>query len=103
MANNRKIMTVGENINNIYPIQTCDIHKFLKEHPFLSQLLRKDGILFECDGDAPSPSKDYGQLQINLDKVKMIKSIFFSSSYFLGYSSLVENNTSEYRRFNLSR
>ncbi len=96
-------MTVGENINNIYPIQTCDIHKFLKEHSFLSQLLRKDGILFECDGDAPSPSKDYGQLQINLDKVKMIKSILFSSSYFLGYSSLVENNTSEYRRFNLSR
>jgi hypothetical protein len=102
MANNRKIMTVGENINNVYPIQTCDIHKFIKAHPFLSQLLRKDGVLFECDGDAPSPSKDYGQLQINLDKVNA-QINFFSSSCFLGYSSLVENNTSEYRRFNLSR
>ena len=50
--------------------ETCDIHKFLKKHPFLSELVRKDGIIFECDGEAPSPSKDYGQLQINKDKVE---------------------------------
>ena len=59
----------GQSNKKPNPDQTCDIHHFMKQHPFLSQLLRKDGILFECDGEAPSPSKDYGQLQISLDKV----------------------------------
>jgi hypothetical protein len=48
---------------------SCDIREFLSDHPFLSELIRKDGILFECYGDAPSPSKDYGQIQIKIDKV----------------------------------
>jgi hypothetical protein len=65
MASSRKIMS-----NNAYPIQKSDIHQFLKEHPFLSTLISEDGVLFECCGEAPSPSKDYGQIQINLDKVK---------------------------------
>jgi len=55
--------------NNAHVPEICDIRRFKKEHPFLSELLRKDGILFECDGEAPAPSKDYGQLQINMDKV----------------------------------
>lgn len=55
--------------NNTYPHQTCDIRRFKKEHPFLSELLRTDGIIFECDAQAPSPSKDYGQIQITLDQV----------------------------------
>jgi len=63
------LATISGNNKNAYPIQTCDIHRFKKEHPFLSELLRDDGVLFECDGQAPSPSKDYGQLQITLDKV----------------------------------
>ncbi len=46
-----------------------DIKKFLNDHPFLSKLIRKDGVLFECYGTAPSPSKDYGQIQITIDKV----------------------------------
>ena len=50
-------------------IQICDTRRFKKEHPFLSELLRDDGVLFECDGQAPSPSKDYGQLQVTTDKV----------------------------------
>lgn len=59
------------NNTNGYPLQTCDIRRFKKEHPFLSELLRDDEIIFECDAQAPSPSKDYGQLQITLDKVRM--------------------------------
>ncbi len=62
----------GQNNNASLP-QICDIRRFKKEHPFLSTLLREDGILFECDGEAPSPSKDYGQLQITMDKVCFIK------------------------------
>ncbi len=62
--------------NNGYPLQTCDIHKFLKEHPFLSELIGEDGILFECAAEAPSPSKDYGQIQINLDKVNQSNNFF---------------------------
>jgi F-box protein 36 len=79
MASNRKKSTdqdrkalatiSGQNNKNINVPETCDVHVFIKNHPFLSTLLRKDGVLFECDGDAPSPSKDYGQLQITLDKV----------------------------------
>ncbi|CAF1325268.1 unnamed protein product [Adineta steineri] len=62
-------MSSYKNTNTTYPIQTFDVPKFLKEHPFLSGLLKKDGNLFQCDGDAPSPSKDYGQLQINSNTV----------------------------------
>ncbi|CAF0783538.1 unnamed protein product [Adineta steineri] len=80
MANNRKksddhgrtpLTTVsGHNNKDNLPLhQTCDINQFRKEHPFLSKLLREDGILFECDSQAPSPSKDYGQLQVTMDKV----------------------------------
>jgi len=51
-------------------IEIFDIHKFLNNHPFLSELIKsKNGILFECYGDAPSPSKDYGQIQINIDQI----------------------------------
>lgn len=49
--------------------ETCDIRRFKKEHPFLSALLRDDGVIFECDAQAPSPSKDYGVLQITTDQV----------------------------------
>jgi hypothetical protein len=79
MASNRKknddhnrmpLSTIpGPNTTKTNLHQTCDIRLFKKQHPFLSQLLRDDGILFECDGEAPSPSKDYGQLQITMDKV----------------------------------
>jgi len=54
---------------NPYPNQTCDLHRFRKEHPLLSELLSDDGIIFECNAQAPSPSKDYGQLEITMDKV----------------------------------
>ncbi len=47
-----------------------DMRKFFNEHPFLFELIEKNGILFEFYGDAPSPSKDYGQIQINLHQVK---------------------------------
>ena len=43
--------------------------KFFQDHPFLAGLIRKDGVLFECYATAPSPSKDYGQIQIPIDKV----------------------------------
>lgn len=43
--------------------------EFFRDHPFLAELIRTDGILFECYATAPSPSKDYGQIQILLDKV----------------------------------
>ena len=49
--------------------QVCDMRRFVKEHPLLSKLFREDGVLFECDGEAPSPSKDYGQIQISMDQV----------------------------------
>lgn len=52
-----------------YPNQTCDLHSFRKEHRLLSELLSDDGIIFECNAQAPSPSKDYGQLEITMDKV----------------------------------
>lgn len=55
--------------------ETCDIRRFKKEHPFLSALLREDGVIFECDSQAPAPSKDYGQLQITTDQVN--ERIFF--------------------------
>lgn len=55
--------------SSTYPIQTFDVPQFLKQHPLLSTLVSKNGVLFECDGDAPSPSKDYGQLQISVDRV----------------------------------
>jgi hypothetical protein len=65
---NKKTATVS---GHTYPIETCDIQRFLKEHPLLSTLIREDGVVFQYDGEAPSPSKDYGQLQINnKDKVK---------------------------------
>jgi hypothetical protein len=84
MANNRKnsddrgrvpLATISGH-NNTNPYQICDVHQFRKEHPFLSQLLREDGVLFECDGQAPSPSKDYGQLQITMDKVCHLMNVF---------------------------
>ncbi|CAF3587526.1 unnamed protein product, partial [Rotaria sp. Silwood2] len=59
----------SRNNKNVHPHETCDMRHFIKEHPFLSELLREDGTVFECDGQAPAPSKDYGQLQITLDKV----------------------------------
>ena len=54
---------------NANPIETCDIRRYARNYPFLFHLIPADGVLFQCDGDAPSPSKDYGQLQINLDQV----------------------------------
>ena len=42
---------------------------FFRDHPFLAKLIPSNGILFECYATAPSPSKDYGQIQIQLDKV----------------------------------
>lgn len=49
--------------------ESFDIEQFLKQHPFLSEIINKNETLFECYGDAPAPSKDYGQIQIKLDKV----------------------------------
>lgn len=49
--------------------QVCNVQQYEKQHKFLFALLPKNGVLFECDGQAPSPSKDYGQLQLTLDKV----------------------------------
>ncbi|UJR37515.1 hypothetical protein I4U23_030217 [Adineta vaga] len=83
MANNRKksddhgrtpLSTLSDQHNKtnhpiVHPHETCDVQKFKKEHPFLATFFREDGILFECDSQAPSPSKDYGQLQITMDKV----------------------------------
>ncbi len=63
------LATNAGNKKNVPVIQICDIRRFKKEHPLLSKLLRDDGVLFECDGEAPSPSKDYGQLQVTTDKV----------------------------------
>ena len=54
---------------NAHPIETCDLRRYARNYPFLFHLIPADGVLFQCDGDAPSPSKDYGQLQINLDQV----------------------------------
>ena len=113
MANNRKqsddhgrvpLATISGHHNQTqhdtaHHHETCDVQKFRKEHPFLSALFRKDGILFECDSQAPSPSKDYGQLQITMDKVSYMSKCSFSYlniSSIVGYSSLVENNTSKY-------
>ena len=48
----------------------CDMRQYFKDHPLLAQLLPTTGVILECDAQAPSPSKDYGQLQINLDRVK---------------------------------
>ncbi|CAF1052894.1 unnamed protein product [Adineta ricciae] len=62
-------MPSNSNTSTAYPPETCDTRLYLKEHPFLAALLPKTGVLFECDGDAPSPSKDYGQLQISIDKI----------------------------------
>ena len=62
-------ISTQKNNNQAYVHETIDARQFVKEHPFLSTLLNQDGILFECDGEAPSPSKDYGQLQITMDKV----------------------------------
>ncbi len=99
MASNRKktddksrkpLATIsGQNKKVPPPPQTCDIRRFRKEHPFLSELLREDGVLFECDGEAPSPSKDYGQLQITMDKVdykikKFCFNFVFERSFFVG-------------------
>lgn len=50
-------------------LKLFDIHKFVQEHPLLSKRLGKDGILFESGCEAPSPSKDYGHIQINIDQV----------------------------------
>lgn len=41
----------------------------LREYPFLRQLIPSNGLIFRCDADAPSPSKDYGQLEIYLDRL----------------------------------
>lgn len=54
---------------NSSPHQTCDMTRFKKEHPFLSQLLSNDETIFQCDAQAPSPSKDYGQIEITMNKV----------------------------------
>ena len=62
---------------NAHTVETCDIRRFKKEHPFLAELLRNDdGVIFECDAQAPSPSKDYGQLQITDKQVSVGKIVF---------------------------
>ena len=55
--------------NDVQADQICDVHQYFKGHHFLFSLLPENGVLFECDAQAPSPSKDYGQLQLTLDKV----------------------------------
>ncbi|CAF0867557.1 unnamed protein product [Didymodactylos carnosus] len=55
--------------DNAYPMQTYDFNNFKQNFHQLFELVRKDGVVFECDAEAPSPSKDYGQLQITTDKV----------------------------------
>ncbi|CAF1337061.1 unnamed protein product [Rotaria magnacalcarata] len=68
-ASSSKAAAVTEHHHHDNPDQICNMRQFLKVHPFLSQLVRDDGILFECDGQAPAPSKDYGRLEITIDKV----------------------------------
>ena len=62
---------------------SCDIGQYLRDHPFLSELIRKDGTLLECYGDAPPPSKDYGQILIKIDKVSEIFRLIFIEFFIL--------------------
>ncbi|CAF3755946.1 unnamed protein product [Rotaria sp. Silwood1] len=66
MANNENKIYFDDNINQI---RIIDIRKYLKEHPLLSKLVGENEILFEYGSIAPSPSKDYGQIEINFDEV----------------------------------
>lgn len=51
-------------------IMACwNAREFFRDHPFLAELIPNDGTLFECHATAPAPSKDYGQIQIQLDKI----------------------------------
>jgi len=46
-----------------------DMNEYLNEHRILTNLIAKDRILFECSATAPAPSKDYGHLQILIDRI----------------------------------
>lgn len=47
----------------------CHMREYMARHSMLAKVLPDGEPLFQCDGQAPSPSKDYAQLQITLDKV----------------------------------
>ena len=100
MATGKKTSTTMKLTANA--IETVHLRRFLRQHPFLAQLLPSNGVVFQCDGDAPSPSKDYGQLEINLDKVT--PSLFAAPSHFSSARlTLVEDHHSQRRRFSLPR
>ncbi|CAF3426316.1 unnamed protein product [Rotaria socialis] len=69
MANNKMIMNLDNDDDNFNSKKSFNIHEYLKEHPLLAGIIVKNEILFECHGEAPSPSKDYGQIEINLDQI----------------------------------
>lgn len=50
--------------------ENFDLKQVLNGRPFLLNLLVNKTSLLECDAQAPSPSKDYGRLEINLNQVK---------------------------------
>lgn len=60
----------------VNPISICDLCQYLKEHKIFRTILPTNGLIFRCDGDAPAPSKDYGQLEIHLDKVCFLTNFF---------------------------
>ena len=63
-------MSLDNRKNNSYGTEVFDVHRFAGKHPLLSQLIRENEVLFECGSEAPSPSKDYGHIQINFNQVK---------------------------------
>jgi hypothetical protein len=63
-----------------------NLRDFLIQHRLLAQILPSNGIVFQCDGTAPSPSKDYGQLEIHFDKVDNIVYVYL---FDLVYSQVI--------------
>ncbi|CAF3079165.1 unnamed protein product [Rotaria sp. Silwood2] len=62
-------MSISLYTNNNKRIKIIDIHKYLKEHKLLSKFVGENEILFEYGSIAPSPSKDYGHIEINFNEV----------------------------------
>ncbi|CAF1565471.1 unnamed protein product [Rotaria magnacalcarata] len=62
-------MNLDNDSDNINSKKSFNIHEYLKEHSLLARIIVRNQILFECHGEAPSPSKDYGQIEINFDQI----------------------------------
>lgn len=48
-----------------------DLRQFFAQHRLLAELYPENELIFRCDGDAPAPSKDYGQLEIDRDHLTL--------------------------------